>query len=202
MLVVCALFAQTSFAQRVEKETWQFGPATATVLEQRIEDAAIDYYDDRPIQRVIFYDIAYPKDEEEYRQLDGHAVLFLTAISQQKEELPLRRVYALWEGKEVELKLFRSWSQQTSRESITTQTYGAHRMNAIYLLPLYLRLKQASLQADFTRNQLGFRFAQFKPDTPESVRSLPIQEPTGQALSIPALMQFITREYPEIIKKQ
>lgn len=202
MLVVFAAAGTICFAQQLETETWQFGPASATVLEQRIEDAAIEYYDDRPIARIIFYDIAYPRDAEEYKNLDGHAVLVLSAISQQKEELPLKRVYVLWDGKEIELKLFKSWSQQTSRESIITQTYGAHRMNAIYLLPLYLRLQTASLQADFTKNRTNFPFAYFKNDTPEHVRSLPIQEPTGKALSIPSLIQFINREYPDIIKKK
>ena len=203
MLVVCVMAGSVCFAQQAETETWQFGPAGATVLEERIEDAAIEDYDDRPIARIIFYDIAYPRDAEEYKNLDGHAVLVLSAISQLKEELPLKRVYVLWDGKEIELKLFRSWSQQTSRESITTQTYGAHRMNAIYLLPLYLRLQQASLQADFTRNRTNFPFAYFKPaDLPEHIRSLPIQEPTGKAFSIPSLIQFINREYPDIIKKK
>lgn len=205
--VFCAIIIQllmlaAASAQQVARETWQFGPTTPAAFNQRIEDAAIEYYDDAPIPRVIFYDIAFPADADEYASLDGHAVVLLSAFSQERDELPLKRVYVLWDGKEIELKLIKSWSQAVSARGIIGQTFGTNRTDAIYLLPVYLRLKSATLMADFAKNRKGLQFAEFNAGVPERVSRLPIKEPTGKGFSAAALMQFISREYPGILKKQ
>jgi len=45
------------------------------------------------IKRYGEVDIAYPADEEEYRDLEGYAVVMIRAISENREELPIERAY-------------------------------------------------------------------------------------------------------------
>ena len=54
---------------------------------------------------MAIYDIGYPKDANEFRDLNGYALLLVAAVSQTKEELPIRRVYISVDGKVRRLDL-------------------------------------------------------------------------------------------------
>ena len=186
----------------VEDPVWRNNPATPERMSERIEAAAIKYEANAPIPRVVLYDIGYPNDDQEYAALDGHAVILLTALAQLREELPLRRVYVLVEGKEVELKPLKLvLSQQSVAASVSAKTFGAFRADALYLLPMYLRLKTADLLADFERNKMGFRLATFGTPLPADVGRLNIKPPTGAGPSDKTLEEFIKREYPSFFKE-
>jgi hypothetical protein len=186
----------------VEAPVWRNQPATPERMSQRIEEGAIQLQNNAPVPRVVLYDIGYPHDDREYDSLDGHAVILLTALTQERGELPLPRVYVLVDGKEIELKLLKLvLSEQAAAGSIPAKTFGAFRADALYLLPIYLRLKAADLMADFARNRKGFKVATFGTPVSAGVGRLKIKEPTGAGLSNKALEEFIKREYPSFFKE-
>lgn len=81
---------------------WRNNPATPERMSQRIEEAANKYAGDAPIPRVVLYDIGYPHNDVEYKALDGNAVMLLTVLAQERGDLPLKRVYVEFEGKEID----------------------------------------------------------------------------------------------------
>lgn len=186
----------------VEAPVWRNNPATPERMSRRIEEAAIKYQANAPIPRVVLYDIAYPRNDQEYAALDGHSVMLLTALAQDREELPLQRVYVLMDGKEVELKPLKLiLSQQLAASSISAKTFGAFRADALYLLPMYMRMKPADLMVDFGRNRTALKAATFGTPVPAEVGRLNVQAPTGAGLSDKILEEFIRREYPSFFKE-
>lgn len=196
-------FLETYQSQTVvEPNVWQKKPATPETIRQRIEEAAIKYQASAPIPRGVLYDIGYPRSEQEYAALGGHAVMLITALAQEREELPLKRVYVLMDGKEIELKPLKLvLSEQSAASSLSVKTFGAFRMDALYLLPVYLRMKPADLMVDFASNKMGLKVATFGTPVPEDVTRLAIKEPTGVSPSDKALDEFIKREFPSFFKE-
>ena len=181
---------------------WRNQPATPERMSQRIEEAAVKYQANAPIPRGVLYDIAYPHNDQEYAALDGHAIILLTALDQERDELPLKRVYVLIDGKEIELKLIKVvLSEQTAANSISAKTFGAFRADALYLLPVYLRMKEVDLLVDFARSKIGFKVAGFGGDVSADVSKLAIKAPTGVGPSDKVLEELIKREFPSFFKE-
>jgi hypothetical protein len=186
----------------VEDPVWRNKPATPERMSQRLEEAAAKYQANAPIPRVVLYDIGFPHNDQEYARLDGHAVILLTALSQERGELPLQRVYVLADGKEIELKLLKLvLSEQPADSGVTAQTFGAFRVDALYLLPMYLRMKAADLLVDFGKNRTAFKVATFGTPVSADVGRLNIKPPTGAGPSNETLEEFIKREYPSFFKE-
>lgn len=180
-----------------ESPVWRNKPATPERMSQRIEEAAIKYQADAPIPRVVLYDIGYPHNDREYAALDGHAIVLITALTQEREELPLKKVYVQMDGKEIELKSIKQvLSEQPAASSVSAKTFGAFRMDALYLLPVYLRMKPADLIIDFAKNKTSFKAATFGTPVSPDVSALTIKAPTGIAPSDKVLDDFIKREFP------
>jgi len=164
-------------------------------MMQRIDDAAI-HQANAPIPRFVLYDIGYPKDAKELADLDGHAVLLLSVLVQDQSELPLKKVYVLLDGQQVELHQFKQvLSKQQSADSVPVKTFGAYRMDALYLLPMYLRTKPSELMVDFAQNREGLKVATFGTPLPAALAALPIKTPTGINIQN-ALEVFVKREFP------
>jgi hypothetical protein len=184
-----------------EEPRWNKNPATPERMRQRIEEAAVKYQQHAPIPRLILYDIGYPQDAREYASLDGHAVILLTSLSQERGELPLRRVYVSAGGKEVELKLLKLvLSEQSGAGDVSARTFGRFRADALYLLPLHLRAQAGELLADFALNRAGMKVAAFGTPLPDQISALGIKPPTAAGPSADALAQFIRREYPSFFE--
>lgn len=187
-----------------EPTVWRDKPVTPQRMSERIEAAAVKYQADAPIPRAVFYDIGYPHSEQEYAALDGHAVILLTTLAQARSELPLKRVYVLLDGKEIELKLIKqTLSEQAAAgsQSQTAKTFGAFRADSLYLLPISLRMKNADLMLDFATDKTGFKAATFGSPVSADVSRLTIKDPAGRGISDTALDEFIKREYPSFFQQ-
>jgi hypothetical protein len=181
---------------------WDRTAATPELIRRRIEATAVKYQAYAPVPRVVFYDIAYPRDAAEYAGLDGYAVALVTALAQERGELPLRRVYVSAEGQEVELKLLKLvLSEQPAAADVTSKTFGQFRADALYLLPLHLRARPGYLVADFAGHRTGMKVADFATPLPDDVRGFGIKPPAGAAPPAAALEQFVRREYPSFFKE-
>jgi hypothetical protein len=182
--------------------TWKSAPATPETVRRRIEAAAVKYGARAPLARIVLYDIGYPRDTREYASLDGHAVVLLTALSQERGELPIRRVYVAADGREVELKLLRLvLSEQAAPGDAAARAFGRYRADALYLLPVYLRQRAGELLADFDKNRTGLKVAAFGTPLPGDVNGLGIKPPTGAGPLADTLEEFIRREYPSFFEE-
>lgn len=180
---------------------WRNEPVTPVRMNQRLEAAAVHYADHGPIPRIVLYDVGFPLDAKEYAALDGNAVILFTAVSQTREELPLQRVYVLSDGKEVELKLVRVvLAELKTADTQTAKTFGRFRADALYLLPMSLRVQNVDLLVDFQSNRSGFKVATFGTPLPEDVSRLMSTKPSGAGPSQSALETFIKREYPTLVE--
>lgn len=176
---------------------WRNQPATPARMNQRIEKAAVQYAAQAPIPRIILYDIGYPLDEKEYAALDGNGVILFTAVSQERDELPLQRVYALAEGKRIELKLLKLvLAELPATDTASAKTFGRFRADALYLLPISLRLKSGDLLVDFQKNKLAFKVATLGTPLPDELNYLLHMKSSGGGPAQSALEAFIKREYP------
>ena len=84
---------------------WHADKVSVAYMNQRISDSAEKYKEYAPIPRAAFFDIGYPKDTDEFKELKGYAILLISAVSQSGSELPLKRAYVEIDGKTIELKL-------------------------------------------------------------------------------------------------
>ena len=176
---------------------WKKQPATPAGMNQRIEEAAIKFAAHAPVPRLVLYDIGYPKDEQEYTALDGNAVLLFTALSQDRDELPLQRVFVSSEGKEIELKLLKVvLAELPATDTASGKTFGRFRADALYLLPMSLRVKNCDLVVDFQKNRQGFKVASFGTPLPDKLNNLLQVKSVGTGPSQDALERFVKREYP------
>ncbi|HKR23541.1 MAG TPA: DUF2314 domain-containing protein [Pyrinomonadaceae bacterium] len=179
---------------------WKNQPVTPARMNQRIEEAAVQYAAHAPIPRIVLYDIGFPLDEKEAAALDGHGVILLTSVSQVREELPLQRVYVLSEGKEVELKLLKVvLAELNTPEAASAKTFGKFRADALYLLPLSLRVKNVDLLVDFQTNRSAFKVAAFGTPLPDDLKALVAVKSSGAGPSQAALETFVKREYPSFV---
>lgn len=181
---------------------WRNQPVTPARMSQRIEEAAVQHAAHAPVPRIVFYDIAYPHDESEYSALGGNAVILFTALSQDRDELPLPKVYVSTEGKQIELKLLKVVpAELPTDESTSAKTFGRFRADALYLLPMSLRLKKCDLLVDFQRNRQAFKVTTFGTPLPDDLNGLTKMKSAGSDPSQSALEKFIKREYPTFFQE-
>jgi hypothetical protein len=181
----------------VESAEWRDTPATPARMSQRIEEAAIKFQANAPVPRLVLYDIGYPHSDQEYAALDGNAVILFTAISQDREELPLQRVYVLSDGKEIELSLLKSvLAEVPESDKASLKTFGRFRADALYLLPMSLRVKTTDLMVQFQKSEKILKVATFGTPLSAEVSRLSLTKTSGAGPSQSALEAFIKREYP------
>jgi len=184
------------------RTVWRTEPATPQRMNQRIAEAAVTYQDHAPIPRAVFYDIGYPANKQEFANLDGNAVILVSALSQEREELPLKKVYVLADGQQIELKSIQTvLVDQSGVSNQSTKTFGNYREDALYLLPVYLRLKDTEVLVDFAKNKNDYKIATFGTEVSASVSNLPRNVPTGSGPTENILKEFIKREFPGFFKE-
>ena len=186
----------------VEGPVWKKQAATPARMSQRIEEPAIKFAAHAPVPRLVLYDIGYPIDEQEYTTLDGNAVILFTALSQARDELPLQRVFVSSEGKEIELKLLKVvLAELPPSDTAAVKTFGRFRADALYLLPMSLRVKNSDLLVDFQGNRQSFKIATFGTPLPGKLNNMAQMKAAGTGPSQDALDRFIKREYPTFFPK-
>lgn len=190
-----AVFAQTT---TVNTETrWHNDKVSIAYMNKQISDAAEKYKEYAPVPRAAFYDIGYPQNKAEFEELDGYCVLLLSTVSQNETELPLKRVYVLIDGKEIELTLFKEvFSKNSDANSQVYKTFGAFKVDSLYLIPVYLTKTSSDLLVDFAENRNGMKVVGFSGEVSVQVKNLPDTKPSGKASLTDAMKKFIKREYP------
>lgn len=182
-----------------ERTRYSSEPVSSARMDRIITESALRYRKYGAVAaRAGFHDIAFPKDSTEFHRLNGYGLLVVTAISQDRSEIPLRRVYVQGEhGQEVLQRLSSISSAVDPPDGAVAQIFGPFRVDAMYLFPVHCRFKDSKLLTDFAQNRMGLHLATFPERIPPALKALPKEKPT----SIPPLKeirQFAHREYPDL----
>lgn len=195
IFILCVL--PLNFLAQGSESNWHRNKVNVDYINNRIDNLAVQYKEYAPIPKTAVYDIGYPRNAAEFDELNGYGLLLVAALSQTKEELPVKRVYVSFNGSEIELKRLKMiLSQSEDKETQTYKTFGAYRMDAIYAFPVYLRMREAVVLMDFGKDQKPMKMASFNGETPDSLRVLPNRMPTAKGYTESVLEKFMKREYP------
>ena len=178
---------------------WSSGPVSNAALDARLTGAAIQYRSYAPVPRMAFFDIAYPKDSTEAAAMGGHAVMVVTAVVQDSTELPLARVHVRTTAEDRDLMVLgRIASLVPAGQEAVRLTFGRFRLDAVYLLPLAVRVEEGDLLVDFATHRTGFRLAHFTGDVPEPVRRSKFVGTSSPAPGASTVWAMVRREYADL----
>lgn len=176
-------------------------PVSPAEMNERMEMAALRFQVYAPVPRVAFIDFAYPADAGEYHRMGGYGVLLMVAFSHERRELPPKRLYAMVDGKEIELDLLTSASSRQDPNTAIGIVFGANRWEGLYAFPVELGRTARELRIDYAANRDGFTVYKFEDDGRAELASLPAGVPQSSRPSPAALTGFVEREYPGFLRK-
>jgi len=197
LLVLAISIAAQKDQTSLSETKWYGHPVTGDYISGELDKLAVQYAEYAPIPKMAIYDIGYPKDAKEFRDLDGYGLILVAAVSQTKEELPVKRVYVSLDGEDHELtRLHMYLSAVPDLTGQTAKTLGTFRMDSIYAFPVYLRLQRANVYAEFAKDPKSMLIAKFDGSTPTTLMRLPTDKPKNRDYPKTALQIFMKREYP------
>lgn len=195
MIGAGSIFSQTLHI--VKRAPWEGEPTTPEALKKRIIQVAEQYKKFAPIPRAGFVDIAFPRDESEAEKLGGYAVLLVTAICQDRAELPIRYVRVEAAGRSQVLELLGAVSSTVAEDgTAVASTFGRNQVDALYLLPIYAALKKGVITADFASNRNGFKLYELSAPKVKHARKIKEWPAREKRPELGTLEEFIRREYP------
>ena len=125
-------------------------------IQSRLLKSAKFYEDKGHVARAAHYDFASPASREEYIQMNGFGILWVTTHSHEKEELPLKNVRLSMGG--TSAIVLQEISEYASEEPdpLVSKVFGKYRSDAVYIVPLARESRGAKLLADYSLNRTDF----------------------------------------------
>jgi len=171
------------------------GAVTRQAFEARFDTSATELLAARPgvrADRFAAFDIARPRDAEEWKRLKGNAVILVGALSQDGSELPLAKAYLeSADGTRVILQRLGFVHRTLPSTSLAAKTFGPNVTEEFYLVPASALGNNVAFKCDFAKNRLGFVL---------STALTPLKDaPAAQAAGAPpaaAVRTMVAREYP------
>jgi hypothetical protein len=164
-------------------------------FNRRIDQTAARYQQQYPgarISRIAIFDVSYPRDAQERARLHGYGLLLVSALSWDRAELPLAKVYlAHGDRAETDLPLLGSVMRDVPADSLAAKELGPYRQDSFYLLPLNA-LPNATLESDFKTGRTGFAIGAGL-SAPDYGSPLAPGAPPPSA----EIAKFLDREYPD-----
>lgn len=199
-LIAMAVLASVASAQTVVESPAVEKAVTPDTIGRRLDAAAERGRRTAPngAVRGAVVDLAWPKDESEYRALGKYAVVLVSAVSQDASELPLRRVYirTRWR-REIELVKIGSERRELPKYSAAHWVLGPHREDGFYLVPAGLMMRGGVLLADFAAHRRGFKLYELPGSPPDFIQADHRARAVPGAMPDPvALRAMVEREYP------
>jgi hypothetical protein len=202
------LFASTASAQIVGKGPVSQYAVTPEKIDQRLEASAEDTrkISAKGAARTALIDFAWPQDREEYLALGKYVVVLINAVSQEADELPLKRVYIESNGREITLERIGSIRHDVPKTSPVYAMLGRYREDAFYLAPAGAMMRKGTVMVDFAVRRSGFRLYDLPGAPPAFVKADRKPMPAADAKPDPAALKaIIEREYtgftlPPIVK--
>lgn len=194
MTAAAVAFAGVAIAQETRRGPDVEGSVGPSAIGERLEQAATRFRQQgKTLDRIVETDMYAPKDRAEYDGLGGNAIVLLSAVSQTKSELPLRRVYISIDGRETDLVAIDGPKLDGSVPKKAADVIGRYRQDRFYLAPVALLNKQGFIGVDWAANRSGFRAFTLPSGEREWMRSAtltPASRPDPAALNA-----VLAREY-------
>jgi hypothetical protein len=151
---VATAAAQTPAAPSAKPET-----ITPQVMDKRLQERAtlIQKVNPEGADRVVIYDLRWPRDANEYKALGKHALLLIAAVTRNKKELPIKKVYLRIGEKDVVLQRVFTRRSDVAASSPIGRLFGTSREDALFLVPIGPLLAGQVVFADFALNRTEFR---------------------------------------------
>ncbi len=165
-------------------------------MDKRIESQAAGLKDGARAARAAFVDFAWPADAAEYKALAKHIIVLVTAVSQDPQELPIKRVYVDAGGKPIELRRL-GGERGTISDPNVAAGLGAHREDSFWLAPARAMARKGHLRVDFATNREGFGVYELPGTPPNFVVGDPFPNPPrGAKPDLKVVRSMLEREYP------
>jgi len=180
------------------------GGLTIDAFNRRLEDAARcdqQRYAGSAVSRIVQFDLAFPRDANEYKSFGKYGLLLVSALSHDASELPLAKVYVQFGGSTVELQRVVSIPREPAPNSAAGSEYGQYRQDAFYLIPAGALSDDFTLLADFAVHRSGFIVTKGPLTLPDFIKSdvtLSKTDP-GPLPSANAFVVLLRREYPGFV---
>ena len=172
-------------------------------MQQRLIATAKQFKEIGPLIRNTQFDMAYPRNSEEYGAMNGFGILWVTAHSQVPEELPLNNMRISTAGAgNIELEAY-SWFLTIEEDELVASVLGRYRVDAVYLVPFYKEVAGASLLVDYAINRTDFFITQFEASFPDKLgvlKSLYNNEMKHPETDV--FLSMLNREYPIAISRE
>ena len=199
--LICLLAAvvwSAADAQTLTKRPMSQNPVTSADMSERLEKSAVRTKQSAPngAARGSSVDFCWPSDLAEYRALQKQVLVLVSVVTQDKAELPLRRVYANIDGKEIELTKLSSQLSDVRKGSVTSSILGPYREDGFYLAPAGPMMSVGYLQADFAVHRNGFNLYKLPGIPPDFIKADSNPMPAADAKpETAALKAMLRREY-------
>jgi hypothetical protein len=172
-------------------------------MQQRLIATAEQFKEIGPLARTTQFDMAYPRNSEEYGAMNGFGILWVTAHSQVPEELPLNNMRISTAGAgNIELEAY-SWFLTIEEDELVASVLGRYRVDAVYLVPFYKEVAGASLLVDYAINRTDFVITHFEasfPDELGALKSLYNNEMKHPETDV--FLSMLNREYPIAMSRE
>ncbi len=166
----------------------------AEKMTKRLLGNAEKYEEYAPVPRIALFDLAFGAGLEEHNKLQRHGVVMVTAVSQDKNELPIARVYVVSDGKERELRKLCDKTLLV-KSSQVRYVLGGNRVDSCYLLPYSLSRRGGVLQVDWQANREGMALQEFPfGEALPFVKDTKAEGGVGD-IDQEALREFLRREF-------
>ena len=191
------IFASPAAAQITHKDPVKQGAVTPDTIAQRLEGVAERARKiPQGVPRAAIIDFSWPQNEAEYRALGKYIIVFVSAVSHEADELPLKHVYVESDGRQVSLQKIASVRSDVPRSSPVHAALGPFREDAFYLAPAGSMMRKGLVLVDFATRRSGFRLYELPGSPPDFVRAdrAPMPAP-GAEPDQNALKAMVEREY-------
>ncbi len=142
-------------------------PVRLADMDRQLAELAHEY-ESYPVTRAAIFDVALPRDAEEYLALNKQAILLVSAVTQDATELPLRRVFMRDSiNREIELTKLADFRSETEPGSEMRAVLGPFKLHAFYFLPVLFYLQDAELFVDFAKNRQDFPIGRSERISPD-----------------------------------
>ncbi|MCC6887850.1 MAG: hypothetical protein IT536_04875 [Hyphomicrobiales bacterium] len=172
-------------------------PMSPQAMDKRLHEQAALIQKVNPVgaDRVVVYDLRWPKDADEYKALGKNALLLIGAVTRNKKELPVKKVYLRIGEKDIVLRRVFSKRTELSAASSVAKLFGAFREDALFVVPIGSLLASGTVFADFALNRTEFRLNSAPPGAPAFVKA-DTDKGEGSDPSPDTLKTILARDYP------
>jgi hypothetical protein len=172
------------------------GPLTASALQFRLADAANKHRESAPTSRITYAALEFPEGRSEYDAMKGFGLLWVTALSRDESELPLKnlRLFTHHSG----IVYLNSVANFNTRETDPRiiRTMGPYRYDGVFLVPIYQETLGSKVVADFQNQRDSFLIATVSSSPPAGIGQLSSIKNGGIIPDGEAIVPMLGRAFP------